>query len=216
MRSVIPSFAMNIRGVLQFHVAFNARRIMEQFRDSWQSSGSEDFSMRPGASATLLRRVQRAEAEICRLTKCLASRELQVAELRAVLAHSVALHYSVDERLERELESVRWMMPAQGESGQPRHDRQNVSGSGVVIRLPYVTSVLSVLFDAMYAFWADCDQNMPPKSSTVARAIDERLNLSAQPNGEASRSGQAYASAIRPDWVKDADNRHHSRSRTSC
>jgi hypothetical protein len=79
------------------------------------------------------------------------------------------------------------------------------------VKLPYVTSILSVLFDAMRTFWADCDHEHPPKSATVALAIDERLGLSSQQSGEASRSGQAYASAIRPDWVKEADNRHHCR-----
>lgn len=79
----------------------------------------------------------------------------------------------------------------------------------VVVTLPYVTSTLSVLFNAMRTFWADRDH--PPKSTTVAHAIDEHLGLSSQANGEASRSGQAYASAIRPDWVKEADNRHHCR-----
>ncbi|MDE1011672.1 MAG: hypothetical protein OSB38_39020, partial [Paraburkholderia fungorum] len=58
---------------------------------------------------------------------------------------------------------------------------------------------------------AECDHDHFPKSATVARAIDERLGLSSQANGEASRSAQAYASAIRPDWIKEGDNRHHCR-----
>jgi hypothetical protein len=184
--------------------------------DEWQPPRNEDHSSSaPDASATPLRQLQRAEAEVCRLARHLESKEQQIAKLRMVLAHSVAVHCSIEERLERELESLRLMVSPEGDDGKARHDRPTGSGNDVVVHLPYVTSVLSVLFDAMHTFWADCDPDHLPKSSTVARAIDERLHLSAQPNGEASRSGQAYASAIRPDWVKAADNRHHARSRST-
>jgi hypothetical protein len=47
----------------------------------------------------------------------------------------------------------------------------------VIVRLPYLTTILSVLFDAMHVFWGDCDDGRLPKSSTVAHAIDERLGL---------------------------------------
>ncbi|MEX3916456.1 hypothetical protein AB4Y43_09495 [Paraburkholderia sp. BR10872] len=156
-------------------------------------------------------RLQRAETEVRRLTRCMETKDRQLGELRKALAHSATVHYSVEDRLQRELDCLRIMMPAEvfrmpsGESGSERSDH------GIAVRLPYVTSTLSVLFDAMCMFWADCDHDHPPKSATVAHAIDERLGLSSQPNGEASRSAQAYASAIRPDWMKETDNRHHCR-----
>lgn len=156
-------------------------------------------------------RLQCAEAEVRRLARCMEMKDRQLCELRKTLAHSAAVHYSFEDSLQRELESLRGMMHASGFQehwGTPASDR---SGEGVVVKLPYMTSILSVLFDAMCTFWADCDHDHPPKSATVAHAIDERLGLSSQQNGEASRSGQAYASAIRPDWVKAADNRHHGR-----
>ncbi|MFM0758316.1 hypothetical protein [Paraburkholderia strydomiana] len=155
--------------------------------------------------------LQRAEAEVRRLTRCLEMKDRQLCELRKALAHSATVHYSFEDQLQRELDSLRVMMPVSGFQdhwGKTASDRPE---EGIVVKLPYVTSTLSVLFDAMCTFWAGCDREHPPKSATVAHAIDERLGLSSQQNGEASRSGQAYASAIRPDWVKEADNRHHCR-----
>ncbi|WP_259460756.1 hypothetical protein [Paraburkholderia sp. BL23I1N1] len=141
----------------------------------------------------------------------MAMKDRQLCELRRALANSATVHYSFEDRLQRELDSLRIMIPVNGfkeDWDKPASDRPEEC---VVVKLPYVTSILSVLFDAMCTFWVDCDREHPPKSATVARAIDERLGLSSQRNGEASRSGQAYASAIRPDWVKEADNRHHCR-----
>jgi hypothetical protein len=177
-----------------------------------QPNGNESDPALLRAYAVLQRRLQHADTEIGRLTRCVQLRDRQLCELRKVLAHAVTVHYSVEVSLQRELDALRILTPADGRTTQSCESGNCESTGGVVIRLPYVTSILSVLFDAMSTFWADCDQAQPPKSSTVARAIDERLGLRAQANGEASRSGQAYASAIRPDWVKDGDNRHHSRS----
>jgi hypothetical protein len=168
-------------------------------------------SLTLSAGASLDSRLQRAEAEVCRLNRCLAMKDRQLDELRQALAHSATIHYSIEDRLQRELDAVRIAMPVEG-----LHERWDPcvgegAEGGVAIKLPYVTSILSVLFDAMWTFWVDCDERHLPKSTTVAHAIDARLGLSSQRNGEASRSAQAYASAIRPDWVKEADNRHHSR-----
>lgn len=165
----------------------------------------------PSANAAPDRRLLRAEAEVRRLTRCVEMKDRQLCELRKALAHSATVHYSFEDRLQRELDSLRIMVPNDGfeeHLDMLAHGRQ---GEEVVVKPPYMTSILSVLFDAMGTFWVDCDHDHPPKSAVVARAIDERLGLSSQQNGEASRSGQAYASAIRPDWVKEADNRHHCR-----
>ena len=51
----------------------------------------------------------------------------------------------------------------------------------------------------MREHWSEWDPERPPKSSTVARAIDEKLGLKGQANGEASRSAQTFAAALRPD-----------------
>ncbi|BCQ53676.1 hypothetical protein DM48_7241 [Burkholderia gladioli] len=163
----------------------------------------------PNAAAD--ERLQRAESEVHRLTRCVAMKDRQLCELRKALAHSATVHYSFEDRLQRELDSLRIMMPVNEFHEHWGKSTAGRSVEGIVVKLPYVTSILSVLFDAMCTFWVDCDHDHPPKSSTVAHAIDERLGLSSQRNGEASRSGQAYASAIRPDWAKEADNRHHWR-----
>ncbi|HEV3424572.1 MAG TPA: hypothetical protein VG105_12515 [Paraburkholderia sp.] len=193
---------------------------MDPLGNEWQLTGSSGCSGLTGSPEALLRRAQQAEAALSRLESQLKWKERQVAELQMALAHSAARHYAVEDRLERELESLRAMVPPgglidrfTGTAGRSWCDGLHDPAAGVIIHLPYVTAVLSVLFDAMYTFWKDYDAENPPKSSTVARAIDERLDFSAQPNGEASRSGQAYASAIRPDFIKEKDRRHHFRRR---
>ncbi|RDK01176.1 hypothetical protein [Paraburkholderia lacunae] len=179
--------------------------------NAWMVTGMESAPLMLSANATPGQRLQRAEAEVRRLTRCMEMKDRQLCELRKALAHSATVHYSFEDRLQRELDSLRIMMPVNG--FQEHWDKSSTDRpeEGIVVKLPYMTSILSILFDAMCTFWADCDPDHPPKSATVAHAIDERLGLSSQQNGEASRSGQAYASAIRPDWVKAADNRHHGR-----
>lgn len=179
--------------------------------NAWTADRPEDCSLVPPTQGNLHVHLQRAEAEVRRLNRCMELRDRQLCELRKALAHSATIHYSVEDRLQRELDSLRIMMPVEELHTQCHRSGSNRTENAVVVTLPYVTSTLSVLFDAMRTFWADCDRDHSPKSTTVAHAIDERLGLSSQANGEASRSGQAYASAIRPDWVKEADNRHHCR-----
>ncbi|EIF29065.1 hypothetical protein BCh11DRAFT_04497 [Burkholderia sp. Ch1-1] len=179
--------------------------------NAWTGTGIDSAPLMLPENATSDQRLQRAEAEVRRLTRCMEMKDRQLCELRKALAHSATVHYSFEDRLQRELDSLRIMMPAtdfRRHWGTPAGEQRD---EGFVVKLPYMTSILSVLFDAMCTFWADCDRDHPPKSATVAHAIDERLGLSSQQNGEASRSGQAYASAIRPDWVKEADNRHRCR-----
>jgi len=177
--------------------------------DEWQSSNTTACSAPSCDGVVMQHRLWRAEVEIRRLTRCLQLKDQKLCELRRVLANSATAHYCVEDRLQRELDALRINLPAD-EMDTP-FDRTDSSPSidGVIIKLPYMTAILSVLFDTMAAFWADCDRHRLPKSSTVARAIDERLGLRGQSNGDASRSSQAYASAIRPDWVKDTDMRHH-------
>lgn len=179
--------------------------------NAWTAVGMDSSPLMLPAHAALDPRLQRAEAEVRRLTRCLEVKDRQLCELRNALAHSATVHYSVEDRLQRELDSLRIMMADEAFEAQCHQSSADRTERGIVVRLPYVTSILSVLFDAMCMFWGNFDRDHSPKSMTVARAIDERLGLSSQPNGEASRSGQAYASAIRPDRVKEADNRHHCR-----
>lgn len=184
--------------------------MMEEL-NAWRQAGAKRSlaTSAPGVSPD--ERLPQAENEVHRLRRLVELKDRQICELRKVLAHTATVHFSLEDRLQRELDSLRVMLPDDGlqaQSGAPGADGSEL---GTVVRLPYMTKTLSVLFDAMYAFWADCNDTKAPKSSTVAHAIDERLGLNSQANGEASRSGQAYASAIRPDSVKDADNRHHCR-----
>ncbi|CAB3786474.1 hypothetical protein [Paraburkholderia fynbosensis] len=177
----------------------------------WTVAGMDGTPLMLPANAAPDQRLQRAEAEVRRLTRCMEMKDRQLCELRKALAHSATVHYSFENRLQRELDSLRIMMPVNGFQEHWGGSASDRPEEGRVVKLPYVTSILSVLIDAMCTFWADCDRAHPPKSATVAHAIDERLGLASQQNGEASRSGQAYASAIRPDWIKEADNRHHCR-----
>lgn len=163
---------------------------------------------------TLQRRVDQAEAEVRRLTERVRGRERQLAETERALVRTVALHHAVETRQEEELESLRAMAPSWKKVCQGATDGRSEHSDGVTIHLPFITEILSGMFDVMQTFWSAYDENNPPKSSVVAHAIDERLNFRAQPNGEASRSGQTYASAIRPDWLKDADSRHQLRQRS--
>lgn len=180
-----------------------------------EAGQSQDLTQCPALScecAALRSRLQRVELEIHKLTRCIELKDQKLCELRSVLANSATVHYRAEERLQCELDALRINAPAGTAQSAGAPDDNEPPEYGVTVRLPYATMILSVLFDAMRVFWADCDRHHLPKSSTVARAIDERLGLGSQANGEASRTGQAYASAIRPDWVKEADHRHHRRT----
>lgn len=179
--------------------------------NAWEAAAAGHGPETARADIDADRRLQRAEAEVRRLSRSLELKDRQICELRKALAHTATLHYSLEDRLQRELDSLRIMMPEDGSQIQCQPAEPVQPGRTTMVRLPYMTKTLSVLFDAMYTFWADRGDAKEPKSTTVAHAIDDRLGLNSQANGEASRSGQAYASAIRPDWVKDADNRHHCR-----
>jgi|GEM_PF-1866412 len=180
--------------------------------NAWKVTGVKSASLMQSADVAPDQGLERARAEVRRLTRCIEIRDRQLCDLRKALAHSATVHYSFEDRLQRELDSLRIMVPLNEFKEHCVKPAGFQPEQGVFVKLPYMTSILSVLFDAMCTFWMDCDHDHPPKSATVAHAIDERLGLSSQQSGEASRSGQAYASAIRPDWVKQADNRHRYRS----
>jgi hypothetical protein len=181
--------------------------------NAWMAAGRKNVDTVPPDRAALHLRLQRAEAEVRRLNSWAEVKERQLCELRRALACLPMVHASFEDCRQQDVGSPRIVKPVEAFQAQWTQSSSDQPGPGVVVRLPYVTATLAVLFDAMYTFWADCDHDRPPKSLIVAQAIDERLGFNSQLNGEASRSAQAYASAIRPDWVKEADNRHHCRPR---
>ncbi|HKU00275.1 MAG TPA: hypothetical protein VJS30_27645 [Paraburkholderia sp.] len=181
--------------------------------NAWITPSTKNADTAPPDHALLHLRLQRVEAEVRRLNNWAEIKERQLCELRRALAYLPMVHAPPEVGLQKDLGSLRIVKPVKEAQAQWTQSSSDETEPGVVVRLPYVTSILSVLFDAMYTFWADCERDRPPKSLIVAQAIDERLGFNSQLNGEASRSAQAYASAIRPDWVKEADNRHHCRPR---
>ena len=154
------------------------------------------------------------ESTVRESTRTRYSGEMLERAVRVVFEHqpmSAPVRFERGSYLQRELDSLRIMMPLDGLTERPQKPGDHPPEKGVVVSLPYLTSTLSVLFDAVCTFWPHYDDGRLPKSATVAHAIDERLGLKSQQNGEVSHSGQAYASAIRPDCLKEADNRHHCR-----
>lgn len=154
-------------------------------------------------------RFRDAESAVSRLSSRLRGRDQRILLLERALARTVALHHALEDSLEQRLEQCMEQAEHVGESdrsGQPPLDRV---GGGVIVRLPHLTRTLSLVIDVMWEYWAKWDPERPPKSATVARAIDARLGLKGQATGEASRSAQTFAAALRPDSVNDTDGRHH-------
>ncbi|MBW9105086.1 hypothetical protein [Paraburkholderia phenoliruptrix] len=161
------------------------------------------------------RQTEEARALISRLTERLRKRDRRIALLETALARTVLMHHVWASHLERKLDrssaSSTPMQPdVQGLSGGASTSAPGPDESppGVIVRLPHLTRTLEALFDVMREYWSDWDPERPPKSSTVARAIDEKLGLKPQANGEASRSAQTFAAALRPDSVSELDGRH--------
>ena len=186
---------------------------MDHSGNPWQPPGARHDSTAALAQNSLQRRVDQAEADIRRLTEQLRGKERQLSDMGKALLRTVVVHHAIEERQEQELESLRAMAPS-WKTFRCVGEEQSEHSDGFTIRLPFITEILSGMFDVMQTFWSNYDENNPPKSSVVARAIDERLNLKAQPDGEASRSAQTYASAIRPDWLKDTAGSRNPRSRS--
>ncbi|AFT86221.1 hypothetical protein [Paraburkholderia phenoliruptrix] len=154
------------------------------------------------------RRTDECMAHIARLIARLRGRDRRIERLELAIARTVVMHHVWASRLERKLERL----PATSVAGPP-HGRGLVPAEtdhagGVTVHLPHLTRTLEGLFDVMREHWTEWDPERPPKSSTVARAIDEKLGLKPQANGEASRSAQTFAAALRPDSVIESDGRH--------
>jgi hypothetical protein len=145
-------------------------------------------------------------ALIARLTTRLRGRERRIARLELAISRTVVMHHVWASHLERRLERLpvtSTTAPDEAPAFEATHER------GVTVRLPHLTRTLEALFEVMHEYWSEWEPDRPPKSSTVSRAIDERLGLKGQANGEASRSSQTLAAALRPDSVNESDGRHH-------
>lgn len=142
---------------------------------------------------------------IARLAARLRGRDRRIELLELAIARTVVMHHVWAGHLERKLERLPEPVP----TAQPRQSpARSGQESSVTVRLPHLTRTLEALFDVMREHWSEWDAERPPKSSTVARAIDEKLGLKGQANGEASRSAQTFAAALRPDSVNETDGRH--------
>ncbi|MFL9989331.1 hypothetical protein [Paraburkholderia sediminicola] len=148
---------------------------------------------------------EESQAAAARLTARLRGRDQRIQLLELAIARTVVMHHVWASHLERRFE--RSSLPGGNvQSGKSFTARENEGGA--VVHLPHVTHTLHVLFDVMREYWSEWDPERPPKSSAVARAIDEKLGLKGQANGEASRSAQTFAAALRPDSVNESDGRH--------
>lgn len=174
----------------------------------------ETSDSQPAAASSddecLRRSEEERQADVRRLTERLKGRDLQIELLERVLVRTVVMHHAwaahLERRLERKSSRVATMQP---DCPVAQKDKEKEKGeNGLTVRLPHMTHTLAVLFDVMWAYWSAWDPERPPKSSTVARAIDEKLGLKGQASGEASRSAQTFAAALRPDSVNQADGRH--------
>ncbi|WP_133660609.1 hypothetical protein [Paraburkholderia sp. BL10I2N1] len=158
------------------------------------------------------RRAEQAERSVRDLTERLKGRDQQIAALQKAIGRLLARHDVDEERLEREIESLRAMLADARYAGERVGAAPTASAQRVAVQLPYLTSTLSGLFEVMHMFSGHYDDGRPPKSTTVAHAIDERLGLKGQASGEASRSAQTLAAAIRPDAIREAAGRHRPKS----
>lgn len=150
-------------------------------------------------------RSEEAQALIERLTARLRGRERRIARLELAISRTVVMHHVWASHLERRLERLPFALTT------IRDDTASVKAAQeprVTVHLPHLTRTLEALFEVMREYWSEWEPDRPPKSSTVARAIDERLGLKGQANGEASRSAQTFAAALRPDSVNESDGRH--------
>lgn len=101
--------------------------------NAWTATEMDSVVPIPSANAVPDRRLRRAEAEVRRLTRCVELKDRQLCELRRALAHSATVHYSFEDRLQRELDSLRIMAPNDGFEehwGTPASDEP---GEGVVV-----------------------------------------------------------------------------------
>ncbi|MBN3786562.1 hypothetical protein [Burkholderia sp. Ac-20353] len=168
--------------------------------DSEDTAGSVDYWRT---------RFRDAESAVSRLSARLRGRDQRILLLERALARTVALHHALEDSLEQRLEQCTGQLDGVREPEKTGREPADQPDKGVTIRLPHLTRTLSQLFDVMWEHWAQWDPERLPKSSTVARAIDVKMGLKGQATGEASRSAQTFAAALRPDAVNETDGRHH-------
>ncbi|MFP3613180.1 hypothetical protein SB778_24035 [Paraburkholderia sp. SIMBA_050] len=159
------------------------------------------------------RRAEESKVSIARLADRVRKRDRRIQLLETALARTVLMHHVWTSHVERRLERLSVSSAGTEDNVEERPGdlpvaRSEREATGVVVHLPHITRTLEALFDVMCEYWSNWDPDRPPKSATVARAIDEKLGLKAQANGEASRSAQTFAAALRPESVNESDGRH--------
>lgn len=184
------------------------RWIVDDGKKQFQLSYADADAATERADSAWQRRAQHAERVIHRLSERLKSRDKEIVRLRNALVDTASLFQEAKAKLEQDLESA--------DTGRytttvvSLFDAKPSPGlAETVVRLPYITTTLIALFEMMSTFYADFDNQHPPKSIEVARAIDRKLNYRGQSGNEPSRTGQTYAAAIRPEWIRESDRRHH-------
>jgi hypothetical protein len=91
--------------------ALKAGNIMKE-SNAWTVADTESASVMQSTDTAPDQRLRRAEAEVHRLTQRMALKDRQLCELRKALAHSATVHYSFEDRLQRELDSLRGHDPS--------------------------------------------------------------------------------------------------------
>jgi hypothetical protein len=148
-----------------------------------------------------------SQASVQRLMVRLKGREKHIQILERALARTAVMHHLWTLHLERRLDRTTAISPI-GKRGDVSVSARSEE-DGVIVKLPHMNATLASLFEVMWSHWSHWDPERPPKSSVVARAIDERLGWKCQANGEASRGAQTFAAALRPDSINETDGRHH-------
>jgi hypothetical protein len=178
------------------------------FESTSAPEGHRDQGPDSSFDATYWRQCAEAsQASVERLIVRLRGRDKRIQLLERALARTAVMHHLWALHLERRLDRM--------DVGSSVGIREGTSipatreEDGVVVKLPHMNTTLASLFEVMWSHWSFWEPERPPKSSVVARAIDERLGWKCQANGEASRSAQTFAAALRPDSISEADGRHH-------
>lgn len=164
----------------------------------WQADTTHSDGATHREGEDLRRLLYQAEQQVRRLARRLQGRNRQVQLLEQGIALSVAIHGAWRANAESEMKEMRREIAAL-RAHRPRRRSLPNSADNVDVSLPYMTEPLSGVFDVMRDVSKHYDGRHPPKSTLIALAIDDRLGMRHQRNGDASRSAQAIASLIRPD-----------------
>ncbi|WP_438391687.1 hypothetical protein [Caballeronia sp. DA-9] len=164
----------------------------------WQAHTTHGDGATQTEGEDLRHRLELAEQQARRLAQRLHGSNRQVQLLEQGIALSVAIHGVWRANAESEMKELRREIAALRAHRSRRRPLSNPSGN-VDVSLPYMTDPLSGVFDVMRDVSKHYDGRHPPKSTLIALAIDDRLGMRHQRNGDASRSAQAIASLIRPD-----------------